>query len=85
MAKQIFRIRKYCGRKGGSNYYYHADVIGYRSSTVLKAAQENRIKNWRWVDTFDVSKEDYCHYEVLYVLNKKEAKLPELPLPKKKK
>ena len=63
---KVWRIRKYCGKAGGSNYYYHADVIAPHWQTALKAANDERVKNWRWIDTYDSTDEDYCYYEYLY-------------------
>lgn len=76
----IFRIRRYSGYKDGANHYYHADVVARDSKAALRAAKEGRVENWRWVDTFDKSDEDYVRYEFLYRVTN-EAKKPECPIP----
>lgn len=75
----VYRIRKHCGTKGGSNYYFHADVIAKSPASAMKAAKENRIRNWRWIDRFDTAPKTYCRYEFLYRLDDGEAKNPMMP------
>ena len=77
----IYRIRKYSGYKGGANYYHHADVIERSRKRALKAAQEGRVRNWRWIDTFDTASKNYIEYEILYTEHPELAKRPERPLP----
>ena len=76
----IYRIRRHSGHKGGTNFYYHADVIARSKKSALKAAQEGRVRNWRWIDTFDRAHETYTYYEFLYTEDAKWAKNPQRPL-----
>lgn len=82
MDEKIFRIRMYSGRAGGSNYYHHADVIETHYTKALKAAREGRVTNWRWIDTFDKSNENYRQFEYLYMLDSSKARSPMRPLEK---
>lgn len=80
----IYRVRRYSGTKGGSNYYFHADVIARSPASAMKAAREERVYNWRWVDRYDSSSEDYKYYELLYRVYDNgwgwnEAKKPAVP------
>jgi hypothetical protein len=67
----IYRIRKYFGRKGSFNYYYHADVKANSPEEAYQLASTNKVHNWRLIDKFDESNEDYCTYEYLYELQEK--------------
>lgn len=82
---KIFRVRRYNGTKGYSNYYCHADVITSTKQSALNAAKQNRVINWRHIDKFDVAESDYCYYEVLYRVLPNEAKRPKRPLNKEEK
>lgn len=77
---KIFRIRRTKGIKGGPNLYHHADVISTHWATALKAAKEGYVQNWRWIDRFDSSDENYCEYEYLYMVSIVEAQWPEKPI-----
>lgn len=77
---KIFRIRKYCGYEGRSNYYYHADIISSHWQSALKAAQDDRVLNWRWIDKFDIASKTYKYFEYLYMVNGSEN--AQKPLPK---
>ena len=71
----------YSGSKGGSNYYHHADIIAPTWNSALKAAKDGRVHNWRWVDSYDHSDEDYCKYEYLYKVD--DLRLADFPTPTK--
>lgn len=75
----IYRIRKHSGIKGGQNYHHHADVKASHWKTALKAAEEGRVMNWRWIDAFDKSDEDYERFEFMHSVAAQEAKWPEWP------
>ena len=75
----IYRIRHYFGIKGRSNHYFHADVVASSGALALKAAREGRVRNWRWIDTFDTAPKDYSRYELLYCVDAKNAKQPRAP------
>lgn len=77
----IYRIRRHSGEKGGSNYCAHADVIARSKKNALKAAKENRIRNWRQTDTWDQSDKNYLYYEYQRIVSADEAKRAERPLP----
>ena len=83
--EKIFRIRKYSGYEGGSNYYHHADVIEKKWYLALRAAKEGRVYNWRWVDTYDTSKKTYEYYEYLGIINEEWARNPQKPKAAKRK
>ena len=76
---KVFRVRRYSGHEGGSNFYHHADVISTHYQTALKAARDGLIRNWRWVDTYDTSDETYVDYEYLYVVDWDRADRPAPP------
>jgi len=64
---KCYRIRKtWSNGNGNSNYAHHADVVAPHWATALKAAKEGRVRNWRWIDTWDSSDEAYEEYEYLY-------------------
>ena len=47
----------------------------------MKAARENRIRNWRHIDKFDMAPETYEWFEFLYRIdNESEARRPRAPL-----
>ncbi|KKU51698.1 MAG: hypothetical protein A3H69_00810 [Candidatus Sungbacteria bacterium RIFCSPLOWO2_02_FULL_47_9] len=73
----------YSGTKGGSNYYHHADVVSRNHHLALKAAKEGRVRNWRWIDTFDTASKDYRTYELLGRIEPDGAKNPRRPTPHK--
>ncbi len=75
----IYRIRRYSGHKGGSNFYHHADVVAPNRHSALKSAKQGGVYNWRWVDTFDTASEDYIEYRFLYRVSEDEAKRPRCP------
>lgn len=78
----IYRIRWCHGNEGESNHYSHADVIAPRGSLALQAAKEERVFNWRQIDTFDRASKDYSEYELLYRVNAvREAREPAKPAP----
>lgn len=77
----IYRIRKRWGVKGGGNHYSHADVISRNHHAALRAAKEGRIHNWRRIDTFDISSEDYRDFELLGRIDRAGAKNPMTPTP----
>jgi len=79
----IFRVRKLSGNIGGSNYYHHADVICKDKKEALKACEEGRVINWRWIDTYDTSIKDYVEYNILYEVAESQSKNPMKPLEKK--
>lgn len=80
---KCFRVRRYSGHKGGSNHYYHADILAKTWHEALRAAKEDRVLNWRRVDTFDMAEETYCRYEYLYQVDRCCAKHPRKPLNKR--
>lgn len=57
-----------------------ADIIGTHYMRALKAARDDRVKNWRLIDTFDNSNKDYMDFEYLGIIEKSEAKNPQKPL-----
>jgi hypothetical protein len=64
---RVYRIRRYSSNgNGGPKCYHHADVEAPRWNTALKMAKEGKVHNWRWIDTFDSSDEEYEYYEYLY-------------------
>lgn len=78
----VYRIRWCHGNEGGSNHYSHADVIAPRGSLALRAAEEGRVFNWRWIDAFDRASKDYSEYELLYRVDVvREAREPAKPAP----
>lgn len=79
----IVRVRKSSGVIGGSNYYHHADIICKNKEQALKACVEERVINWRWIDTFDTSLKDYVKYSILYEVTENQSKNPMKPLEKK--
>ena len=82
MGIKIYRIERTWGRKNHINYVDHADVYADTPDEVLQAAQNNRIFNWRRIDSFDKSDQDYCEYNVMEeVILEKDAKKPGFPLP----
>ena len=82
MEEKIFRIRRYTGVKDGPNYYHHADIIETHHMKALAAARQGRVNNWRWIDTYDISSEDYEEFEYLYLVDDSEAKRASKPLEK---
>jgi hypothetical protein len=78
----VVRVRRYSGTKGGPNYYHHADIITTSEEEALLAAREGRIRNWRWIDTYDISENDYKRFEVLETIDFEGAKKPAEPNPK---
>ena len=76
---RVYRIRRFSGRAGGSNYYDHADVVESHWTRALQAARQGRVTNWRRIDRFDTSDEDYCYYEHLYAVDEADAEDPQPP------
>jgi hypothetical protein len=66
---RVYRIRRCAGAEGGAHTYFHADVIAPNWWTALRAAKQGRVRNWRWIDTFDRSSTTYCRYVFLYRLD----------------
>lgn len=77
----MYRIRMCSGSKGGRNHYHHADVIARDRQGAMRAAREGRVRNWRWIDSFDTADKTYTHYEFLYRLDESEASLARAPIP----
>mgnify|MGYP003425740218 FL=1 len=80
----IVRIRRHSGKAGGENYYHHADIICNNYREALRACSENRVKNWRWIDTFDTCEKDYVRYEVSYRVSEESARNPQNPIKENK-
>ena len=78
--ERIFRVRMYRGDKGGSNYYFHADIITTHYKKALAAARQDRVRNWRWIDTYDTSDRDYKSFEYLYIVEPFQARKAARPL-----
>ena len=87
---RVYRIRKIWAVAGGQNHYSHADVIAPHWATALKAAREDRVTNWRAIDSFDHSDKDYTEYEFLCAVTGqalrpreplKERQCPPIPIP----
>jgi hypothetical protein len=76
MTEKIYRVRRYSGQKGWSNYYHHADIITPHWSKAMSAAKRGFIKNWRWIDTFDVSDKDYESFELLGAVTREQSEKP---------
>jgi hypothetical protein len=65
---KTFRIRLTVGYKGGSNIVYHADIRLTHYKKALSFAKQHQFDgkiNWRWIDTYDTSREDYIHFQYL--------------------
>jgi len=80
----IFRVRRSKGVSGDSNYYHHADIICENKQEAIKACKEDRVTNWRWIDTYDTCIKDYVEYIVLYEVTENQSKNPMKPLEKKR-
>ncbi len=76
---RIFRIRKYFLAKNTKTYIFTADVIASKWQYALKAAKENRIRNWKWVDKFDFSLVQYNEFEYMHPVKEKDAQAPARP------
>lgn len=80
---KIFEVRKSCARKGGAHLRYHAEIIASHYTQALQAAREGRVGNWRNVDSFGISREEYQRFNYLGIVSEKQAKRPEKPRAKK--
>lgn len=49
----------------------------------MRAARDGRVRNWRWIDSFDASDTTYEFYKFLYPVSKDDAQNPSRPLPQK--
>jgi hypothetical protein len=78
---KIFRVRKLSGQAGGSHFYHHADIIAPTWQKAIKAAKAGRVRNWRWVDSYDSNETDYENFQFLYRV-RDEGKNPQRPVPK---
>ena len=77
---KLFRVRRLSGKKGGYNYYHHADVIADSGEQLISACKNGEVGYWRRVDRFDESSKDYVEYRVLGEIGREHCEYPKVTI-----
>lgn len=72
----IVRLEKEINQIDYRTLKYHADVKCEDAKEALKSAKEGLVRNWRFIDSYDVSSMNYTTYKILYVVNEYQAVKP---------